>query len=87
MSHSFMPLQNLKTKKSSLFWGLDRGQNDRPVAAGIKAHWSALAAFHKESESIKKSSKVIVSNHLVVFYKNTNKISSNKAAENFLKCS
>ena len=39
MSHSFMPLQNLKIKKSSLFWGLDRGQNDRSVAAGIKAHW------------------------------------------------
>jgi len=48
---------------------------------------SVLAAFLKESESIKKSSKVIGSNHHGVFYKNTNKISSNKATDNFLKYS
>jgi hypothetical protein len=48
---------------------------------------SGLAAFLKESESIKKSSKVIGTNHHGAFYKNTNKINSNKATENFLKCS
>jgi hypothetical protein len=34
-----MPLQNHKTKKSSLFSWLDWGQNDRSVAAGINAPW------------------------------------------------
>ena len=60
MSHSFMPLHNLKKKKSSLFSGLDWGQNDRSVAAGINAPWGCACRI---SQRIRKYQKVIKNYH------------------------
>ena len=83
----FYAFAKSKNKKSSLVSGLDRGQNDRSVAAFFEALLGGAAAFHEESESIKKLSKVIASNHHGENCRVMFRISSNKAAENFLKCS
>ena len=87
VSHSFMPLQNQKIKNPASFRGWTGVRMTDLWRLASMRLGATLAAFRKESESIKKLSKVIGSNNHGVFYKNTNKISSNKATENFLKCS
>ena len=63
VSHSFMPLQNIKIKKSSLFRGWTGVRMTDLWRLASMRLGAALAAFRKEFESIKKSSKVITSNH------------------------
>ena len=63
VSHSFMPLQNIKIKKSSLFRGWTGVRMTDLWRLASMRLGATLAAFRKESESIKKLSKVIVSNH------------------------
>jgi len=82
-----MPLQNIKIKKSSLFRGWTGVRMTDLWRLASMRLGAALAAFRKESESIKKLSKVIVSNHHGENCRIMLCISLDKASQNFLKCS
>jgi len=82
-----MPLQNIKIKKSSLFRGWTGVRMTDLWRLASMRLGATLAAFRKESESIKKLSKVIVSNHHGENCRIMLCISLDKASQNFLKCS